>query len=222
MRKFALGLLLLAGVLFTAGTASAQRGTWVTYTNEAYGYRLLYPAEVFAPASAAAAQGERARPDGGFEDEDDLRGYKPGDGLDEDEEGAGLSGDGGTFVSEDGRAKLVVFGAENTENFTPAEYRSIILKEFAGYDEVTYGPRGSTWFVLSGFRGGDIYYQKVMFSCGGRIINALSITFPRDEKPFYEPIIERVEDNFRPARGQACASLPGIQGPEFRHRDARR
>ena len=28
---------------------------------------------------------------------------------------------------------------------------------------MTYRPRGRSWFVLSGYRGDTIYYEKVMF-----------------------------------------------------------
>ena len=111
------------------------------------------------------------------------------------------NGGGQTFNSKDGRAKIVVFGTQNTEKFTPAQYRDVILKEFGGYDRMDYSPTGQTWFVLSGFRGENIYYQKVMFSCGNRIINALSITFPTAEKPVYERLIEIIEDKFKPGRG---------------------
>ena len=111
------------------------------------------------------------------------------------------NGGGQTFNSKDGRAKIVVFGTQNGENFTPAEYRKVILQEFGGYDQMDYSPTGQTWFVLSGFRGDNIYYQKVMFSCGNKIINALSITFPTTEKAFYERLVEIIEDKFRPGRG---------------------
>jgi hypothetical protein len=113
-------------------------------------------------------------------------------------------GDGQTFVTGDGKAKIVVYGAINDERFTPAEYRKTILKEFAGYDQIDYSPQGKTWFVLSGYRGDAIYYQKVMFSCGDKVINALSVTFPRAEKKFYEGLIEVMEDNFHPGSGAAC------------------
>ena len=113
-------------------------------------------------------------------------------------------GDGQTFLTADGRAKIVVYGTVNDEGFSPAEYRKTILKEFAGYDMIDYSPQGKTWFVLSGFRGDMIYYQKVMFSCGNKVINALSVTFPTAEKKFYEGLIEVMEDNFKPASGEAC------------------
>lgn len=112
------------------------------------------------------------------------------------------NGGGQSFVSQDGRAKIVVYGTFNTENFTPREYRKVILEEFGGYDQMDYSPTSRTWFVLSGFRGDNIYYQKVMFSCAGKVINVLSITFPTEEKSFYEGMIETIEDRFRPGRGE--------------------
>jgi hypothetical protein len=112
--------------------------------------------------------------------------------------------DGQTYLSADGRAKIVVYGTLNDERFSPAQYRATILKQFAGYNEMDYSPRGKTWFVLSGFRDDVIYYQKVMFSCGERVINALSVTFPRAEKNFYEGLIEVMEDRFKPGQGEGC------------------
>lgn len=111
------------------------------------------------------------------------------------------NGDGRAFSTPDGRARIVVFGARNTEGLSPRQYRATLLEEFGGYDELTYSPLGRTWFVLSGFRGDRIYYQKVMFSCAGRIVNVLSISFPAAEKPRYAPLIEKIEDRFRPGRG---------------------
>lgn len=119
--------------------------------------------------------------------------------------GKAFEGGGGqVFVSNDQRAKVVVSGAINDEGFTPSAYRRTILKEFAGYEEIDYSPQGKTWFVLSGYRGDAIYYQKVMFSCAGKVINALSITFPRVEKKFYEGLVEKMEDNFKPGTGEGC------------------
>jgi hypothetical protein len=112
--------------------------------------------------------------------------------------------DGQTFLAKDGRAKIVVYATLNDERFSPQDYRKTLLKEFGGYDQMDYSPKGQTWFVLSGFRGENIYYQKVMFSCAGRVINALSITFPRAEKQFYEGLVEVMEDSFKPGSGEGC------------------
>ncbi len=112
------------------------------------------------------------------------------------------NGSGLTFVSENGRAKIVVFGTHNSENLSPKEYRRVLLEEFGGYDELDYSPTGRTWFVLSGYRGENIYYQKVIFSCSNRIINVFSMTFPTVEKPLYAGMIETMEDHFKTGRGE--------------------
>jgi hypothetical protein len=208
--------------------ALAQAGGWTSYMNGRFNFRMAYPADVFQPAalsSAGATTRQDSGPDAEFDDttasapqngdangeDGSKQAYVPdnsirerGQGPEPMDTGMDKENDGMTFVSRDGRAKIVTFATYNTENYSPLEYRDIILKEFKGYDRITYGPKRKTWFVLSGYRGNDIYYQKVMFSCGGTVINALSITFPREEKPFYEGIVERMEDNFRPARGPDC------------------
>lgn len=111
------------------------------------------------------------------------------------------NGGGMTFTSRDGRAKIVVFGVNNAEKLSVRDYRRVLLDEFGGYDKLDYSPIGQTWFVLSGYRGENIYYQKVMFSCAGGVISVLSMTFPTAEKPFYESLVELIEDNFKPGRG---------------------
>jgi hypothetical protein len=54
------------------------------------------------------------------------------------------------------------------------------------------------------FRGGSIYYQKVLFSCGGRVINAFALTYPRQQKREYDGIVTGIEKNFRTSSGPAC------------------
>jgi hypothetical protein len=106
-----------------------------------------------------------------------------------------------TFTSPDQRAKIVVSAVENDEGFTLASYRATILGQFGGYERLDYSPKGHTWFVLSGYRGENIYYQKVLFSCANRVINVFSVTFPTADRAFYEGLVEVMEDNFRPGPG---------------------
>lgn len=113
-------------------------------------------------------------------------------------------GGGQVFLTANGSAKLVVYGALNDKGFTPVEYRKVILEDYTGYDQMDYSPQGKTWFVLSGFRGETIYYQKVMFSCENRVISAFSITFPKAEKKFYEGLVETMEDQFKTGIGEGC------------------
>jgi serine/threonine-protein kinase len=115
------------------------------------------------------------------------------------------NGDGRKFLSGDGSVKLIVFAAYNTENMGIDEYRRTLLQEFKGHDNIGYGPRGNSWFVLSGLRGDAIYYEKVLFACGGRVINAFALTYPQDRKQAFDSIVTGIEKNFRSSSGRACA-----------------
>jgi hypothetical protein len=103
------------------------------------------------------------------------------------------------FVSRDAEAKLMVGAWNNEAGQTPSEFKQWVLDNTGGYDAMTYTPRGRTWFVISGYRGDDIYYEKVMFSCGGSVVNVLAITYPKGLRRHYDPVVEQMEDSFRPS-----------------------
>ncbi|MDZ4790381.1 MAG: hypothetical protein SGJ17_04115 [Hyphomicrobiales bacterium] len=117
------------------------------------------------------------------------------------------SGDGQTFLTVDGQAKIVTYAALNAEKLTPQAYRKTLMSEYDGYDLLDYQPQGKTWFVLSGFRGDKIFYEKIMFSCGNQVINVLAVSFPKAEKIKYERIVEQLEDDFIPGKGAETANL---------------
>jgi hypothetical protein len=102
------------------------------------------------------------------------------------------NGDGQTFTAED--ATLEIYAFRNVNNDTPASLMDRMAGT-EGYENVTYSPSGETWLVLSGFRGNHIFYEKYMFNDG--VISAFGVDFPKDEKPFFSPIIERIENSFR-------------------------
>jgi hypothetical protein len=104
------------------------------------------------------------------------------------------------FVSRDSEAKFMVGAWNNEAGQTPNEFKRWLLANTGGYDDKTYVPRGRTWFVISGYRGDDIYYEKVMFSCAGGVVNVFAITYPKDRRRLYDPVVERMEDSFRPSR----------------------
>jgi len=163
--RFTIGFL---GIFLAFAGTLAQDGRWEEYRSECFGYRLMFPSDIFT-----------------------LRNEGPG-------------GPDAEFASEDSSAKLKVFAAPNDDNVTPAEYRASILKQGSPEARLTYGPQGATWFVLSGVRGGAIYYQKVMFSCDGQIINAFALTYPAEQKRAYDPLVTTIEKDFRPASGPDC------------------
>ena len=104
------------------------------------------------------------------------------------------------FASRDADAKLMVGAWNNEAGQTPGEFKHWLLGNTGGYDNMTYvHPRGRSWFVISGYRGDDIYYEKVMFSCAGSVVNVFAITYPKSLRSEYDPVVEQMEDSFRPS-----------------------
>lgn len=113
------------------------------------------------------------------------------------------AGDGTVFVSKDGEARLLVGALENSGAQNPKSYEEYIAgKSYADYN-VTYRRGGDSWFVLSGEGKGKTFYEKVMFSCGGKLINSFAMLYPTEQSKTFDPIVERIEDSFRP--GPQCA-----------------
>jgi hypothetical protein len=113
-------------------------------------------------------------------------------------------GRGVELSSKDRSVRLKVLAADNTDNISVGDYRAAILREFSGAGQLQYGPMGQSWFVLSGVRGNSIYYQKVLFACGGRIINAFALTYPEQQRREFDPVVTTIEKNFRSTTGPDC------------------
>ena len=112
------------------------------------------------------------------------------------------AGDGEVFAGIRGQGRLLVGALENSDGHTVGSYMNMIRQQsYAGYN-VDYAPVGATWFVLSGENDRDVFYEKVMFSCSGRVINSFALIYPIESKREYNPIVEGIEKTFRP--GQDC------------------
>jgi hypothetical protein len=108
------------------------------------------------------------------------------------------SGDGDLFETPDGKGRLLVGAIENTDRFTPRSYQAFIARQSYPGLRIDYAPVGQSWAVLSGTVGQTMVYEKIMFSCGGSVINSFAMTYPIAERRFYDPLIEAIEDTFRP------------------------
>ena len=117
-------------------------------------------------------------------------------------ERATTDGDGRLFRSRDGRARLLVGAFVNADGLSPASYQRFAARYSYPGMRIDYAPSGRNWTVLSGIRGDTMVYEKAMFSCGGSLINSFAMLYPVEERRFYDPIVERIEDSFRPGRGE--------------------
>jgi hypothetical protein len=107
------------------------------------------------------------------------------------------SPDNQRFVSHDGQAELEFIVLPRASGQTPRSLQqSLIGRE--GYEQVTYAPRGRSWFVLSGYRGDEIFYEKYTFAGGS--VQAFAIAYPSGLRHVYDRAVEVVEGNFRPGR----------------------
>jgi hypothetical protein len=115
--------------------------------------------------------------------------------------------DGRVMQSADGRAKLLVATFENADNLTIDAYREFLLSgNYAGAD-IDYDRQKPRWFVLSGTKGDKTFYERVTFSCGGKLINSWAMLYPTAEKKFYDRVLEAVSKTYTAGAGTdgSCA-----------------
>jgi hypothetical protein len=108
-----------------------------------------------------------------------------------------LSEEGRVWISHDGSARLLAGALSNAEGMSLKDYREFILKESYAGAEIDYAPIRDTWFVLSGTRDGTIFYERVTFTCGGRLINSWAILYPAAERQLYNRVVEQVARSYR-------------------------
>jgi hypothetical protein len=56
------------------------------------------------------------------------------------------------------------------------------------------------WFVISGTIGDREFYERVSFTCGGRLINSWAMIYPYAERDFYNRVVEAVARSYSPGR----------------------
>ena len=109
--------------------------------------------------------------------------------------------EGRVFVSRDGNARLLAGALPNAESLNLRDYRSLVLQRSYQGADIDYAPVGGTWFVLSGIRDGVMFYERVTFTCGGRLINSWAMLYPVAERRVYDRIVEQVARSYRPGEG---------------------
>lgn len=114
---------------------------------------------------------------------------------------AGQREEGQVLVSRDGNARLIVGTFENEGDATLLDYRKQLLEENYSGAELDYAPIKDRWFIISGTRDGLHFYERVSFTCGGKLINSWAMLYPAAEKKFYDRVVEAISRTYTPGAG---------------------
>lgn len=99
------------------------------------------------------------------------------------------------FTSPDGRATLTMRDI-SAGGVSPA------AKIGTGPgDQVTYQRRGQSWWVVSGYRGEDIFYRRAGYACGRRRIHLIELIYPRDQKRQFDAVVTSISHRLESYRG---------------------
>lgn len=111
--------------------------------------------------------------------------------------------DGLVLVSRDGGARLVIGTFVNDTAATLSEYREQLLSENYNGADLDYAPVKKRSFIISGTRGDMHFYERVSFTCGGRLINSWALLYPVSERHIYDRIIEAIAPTYSPGAGKS-------------------
>jgi hypothetical protein len=110
--------------------------------------------------------------------------------------------EGQVLVSRDGSARLLVAAFENEGEATLEEYREQLLSENYNGAQIDYAPVKKKWFVVSGTRGEMHFYERVSFTCGGKLINSWALLYPASERRLYDRVVEAIAESYTPGAGR--------------------
>lgn len=110
--------------------------------------------------------------------------------------------EGEAFISKDGKAKLLVGAFENTDHQSLEDYRKYLINEQYSGAKIDYAPVKERWFVLSGDKDGQTFYERVSFTCGGKLINSWAMLYPTSERKIYDRVVEAVARTYTPGAGR--------------------
>lgn len=110
--------------------------------------------------------------------------------------------EGRVLHSPDGKAQLLVGAFANEEGTSLRAYRDFLINEQYSKARIEYAPIRKRWFVLSGTVGDMEFYERVSFTCGGRLINSWAMIYPRAENRFYDRVVEAIARTYTPGAGR--------------------
>ena len=106
--------------------------------------------------------------------------------------------DGRAFKSADG-ADFTVSASYFALDLTVAKYRDYIVKNLDPGSTVNYQAHGKNWFVISGTKADNIFYEKHLLSHG--MNEDFVMSYPASAKRTYDPIVARMAKSLRSGKG---------------------
>jgi hypothetical protein len=104
--------------------------------------------------------------------------------------------DGRSFVSPEGSIKMRVSGSHNVPERTFSEIYQQQLQAYQQESRVTYQTKQDNWFVISGYRDGNVFYKKTIFYNDD--VLDLTLTYDRTLQPEFDPIVAEISRSFMP------------------------
>lgn len=109
------------------------------------------------------------------------------------------NGDGQKFISKDNKATLIVYRDSRIGDFENiAECKADCFRNDSQIEagkNVTYKKEGNNFFVVSGYRGNNIFYQKTIFR-NGEMVTAV-IEYSTSKKAKYNAYCTYLFNNFK-------------------------
>jgi len=118
-----------------------------------------------------------------------------------EEEPQNDNADGRMMVSRDGTIRLLVGAFPNDDNLTLEAYRNFLIENNYASAKIDYAPVRQRWFVLSGVRDGTVFYERVTFTCGGRLINSWALLYPESEGKRLDRLVEQIARSYAAGAG---------------------
>jgi len=116
-------------------------------------------------------------------------------------QGEAGNGDGQKFLSPHADAVLTVFGRYNAlDESLESLYEEAARGGLPDHPTrvVTYRVLKRDWFVVSGYDGGQIFYEKTLMNNG--VIRSMTFVYPERRRGFFDPIAAGIAASFRRLR----------------------
>jgi hypothetical protein len=112
-------------------------------------------------------------------------------------QGESDNGDGERFISKHADIKLIVFGQYNTSHETISDLYHSAARGGLPSDPkrvVIYRVLKQRWFVVSGYNGQEVFYEKTILN--GDVVDSMTLTYPTANKHRFDRIAARIGNSF--------------------------